>query len=224
MAFRVGEPGTPGFYSIGELRSDRVVHAIGTLSAPIAVAVLLGIAIHRSGVEQLPAILVYSAGLLAMLGFSAAYNLARHPGRRELLRRFDHAAIFLMIAGTYTPFIANVADPAWRWGLMAAVWLIAFAGIAVKLALPRRLDGFSVLVYLGLGWVAAMAPGPLLGDLTTPVVVLLAVGGMLYTLGVGFHCWHKLRFHNTIWHGAVVVAAGLHYSAILLGVVLVPVG
>jgi len=224
MAVRIGEPGMPGFYSANELRSDRMVHAIGTFSAPIAVAVLLGIAIHRSGAEHLPAILVYCSGLLAMLGFSAAYNLAREPNRRELLRRFDHAAIFLMIAGTYTPFIANIADPAWRWGMMAAVWLIASAGIAIKLLLPRRLDGFSVLIYLALGWIAAMAPGPFLGDLTTPVIVLLAVGGALYTLGVGFHLWHNLRFHNTIWHGAVVVAAGLHYSAILLGVVLVPAG
>ncbi|HVM77694.1 MAG TPA: hemolysin III family protein [Stellaceae bacterium] len=214
----------PGFYSDSELKSDRVVHAIGTSAAPIAVAVLLGIAIHRGDEALLPAILVYSAGLLTMLGFSAAYNLARHPDRRELLRRFDHAAIFLMIAGTYTPFIANVADPAWRWGLMAAVWLIASTGIAAKLALPRRLDGFSVLVYLGLGWIAVMAPGPLLGDLATPVIVLLAVGGALYTLGVAFHLWNGLRFHNTIWHAAVVAAAGLHYSAILLGVVLVPGG
>jgi len=224
VAPRMGEPGMPGFYSASELRSDRVVHAIGTFAAPIAAAVLLGIAVHRSGAGQLPSILVYCAGLLTMLGFSAAYNLARNPGRRELLRRFDHAAIFLMIAGTYTPFIVKVADPAWRWGLMAAVWLVAGAGIAIKLALPRRLDGFSVLIYLGLGWIAAMAPGPLLGDLTTPVVVLLALGGALYTLGVAFHVWHSLRFHNTIWHAAVVVAAGLHYSAILLGVVLVPAG
>ena len=214
----------PGFYSSGELKSDRVVHAIGTLSAPIAVAVLLAIAIHRSGAARLPVILVYSLGLVAMLGFSAAYNLARNPERREVLRRFDHAAIFVMIAGTYTPFIAIVADPAWRWGLMVAVWLIAAIGIAIEFALPRRLDGFSVLIYLGLGWIAVIAPGPLLGDLTTSVVVLLAVGGAFYTLGVGFHLWDTLRFHNTIWHAAVVVAAGLHYWAVLLGVVLVPVG
>jgi len=214
----------PGFYSEIELKTDRAVHAIGNLAAPIAVAVLLSIAIDRSGAAMLPTMLVYSAGLLAMLGFSAAYNLARHPGRRALLRRFDHAAIYLMIAGTYTPFIANVVDPAWRLGLMAAVWLIASAGIAIELALPRRLDGFAVVVYLGLGWIAVAAPGPLLGDLATPVIALLAVGGALYTLGVAFHLWHSLSFHNTIWHAAVVVAAGLHYSAILLGVVLVPIG
>jgi len=212
----------PGFYSAGELRSDRVVHAIGILSAPIAVAALLAIAVHRSGAERLPVILIYSVGLLAMLWFSAAYNLSRRPERREVLRRFDHAAIFLMIAGTYTPFVANVADPVWRWGLMIAVWLIASAGIVIELVLPRRLDGFSVLIYLGLGWIVVMAPGPLLGPLTTPVIVLLSVGGALYTVGVGFHLWQSLRFHNTIWHAAVVTAAGLHYSAILLGVALVP--
>jgi hemolysin III len=224
MAVRMGKPGTPGYYSAGELSSDRVVHAIGTLASPIAVAVLVGIAIARNRGAELAAVLIYSAGLLAMLGFSAAYNLAREPRRKELLRRFDHAAIFLMIAGTYTPFIANMADPDWRWGLMAAVWVPALAGIAIKLARPRRFDGLSVLIYLCLGWIALAAPRSLLGGLETQVVVLLALGGALYTLGVAFHLWHQLRFHNTIWHGAVILAAGFHYCAVLLGIVLVPAG
>lgn len=224
MAVRMDKPGMPGFYSAGELKSDRAVHAIGTLVSPIAVAVLLGIAIARDRGAQLAGVLIYSAGLLAMLGFSAAYNLAREPRRKELLRRFDHAAIFLMIAGTYTPFIAHVADPGWRWGLMTAVWVTALAGIAIKLLLPRRRDGLSVAIYLCLGWIAAVAPRTLLDGLEARVVTLLALGGGLYTLGVAFHLWHRLRFHNTIWHGAVIVAAGFHYCAVLLGIVLVPAG
>jgi len=213
-------PGMPRFYAAGELKTDLVIHLIGTLAGVLAVAVLLDIAMQNHGSAHFVAILVYAVGLLAMLGFSAAYNLTRPSRCKEALRRCDHGAIFLMIAGTYTPFVANIAAPGWRWGLMGTIWLIALTGLVIKLAFPRRLDRVSVLAYLCLGWIALTALHPLFDALTAPTVLLLVVGGVLYTIGVAFHLWERLRFHNAIWHAVVVVAAGFHYCAVLFGIAL----
>jgi hemolysin III len=214
----------PGFYAAGELKTDLVIHMIGTLAGVLAVIVLLDIATHNHGSAHFVAILVYAAGLLAMLGFSAAYNLTRPSRCKEALRRCDHGAIFLMIAGTYTPFVARIANPEWRWGLMGTIWLIALTGLVIKLAFPRLLDRVSVLAYLCLGWIALTALHPLLDALTAPTVLLLTVGGVLYTIGVAFHLWERLRFHNAIWHAVVVIAAGFHYCAVLFGVALAYAG
>ena len=158
------------------------------------------------------------------LGFSpcsgspAAHNHTRLPRIQEVLRRCDHGAIYLMIAGTYTPFVANIADSGWRLGLMSAIWLTALTGLAIKLACPRVLERGSVLAYLGLGWIAFMAVQPFFDGLAASTILLLTVGGFLYTLGVVFHLWERLPFHNAIWHAAVVAAAGCHYCAVLFGI------
>ena len=224
VAIRAARPRMPDFYTAAELRADFAIHLIGTLAGVTAVIVLLDITIRNHGSPEFGAILVYAVGLLAMLGFSAAYNLTRPSWWKEALRRCDHGAIFLMIAGTYTPFVANIADPRWLWGLMSTIWLIALTGLAIKLAFPRWLEKRSVLVYLSLGWIALIALQPLFASLPSSTIALLAAGGILYTIGVAFHLWERLRFHNSIWHALVVIAAGFHYCAVLFGIALAPAG
>jgi hemolysin III len=214
----------PDFYTAAELKTDLAIHSIGTLAGVAAVIVLLDITIRNHGSPHFAAIVVYAVGLLAMLGFSAAYNLARPSHWKEALRRCDHGAIFLMIAGTYTPFVVSIADPRWRWGLMSIIWLIALTGLVIKLAFPGRLERGSVLVYLSLGWIGLMALHPLFASLAASTIFLLAAGGVLYTIGVAFHLWEGLRFHNAIWHALVVIAAGFHYCAVLFGIALATAG
>ncbi len=218
ITHRVPLPGTPRVYSVGELKTDFAIHLIGISAGVVAVIALLEIAMSNHANAHLAAISVYAAGLLAMLGFSAAHNHARLPRFQEALRRCDQGAIYLMIAGTYTPFVANIADPGWRWGLMSAIWLTALTGLAIKLACPRLLNRGSVLAYLGLGWIAFTAIRPFFDALTASTILLLTVGGLLYTFGVVFHLWERLRFHNAIWHAVVVAAAGCHYCAVLFGI------
>src|SRR5260370_13124905 len=170
----------PEFYTAAELKTDLAIHSIGTLAGVVAVIVLLDITIRNHRSPDLAAILVYAVGLLSMLSFSAAYNLTRPLRWKEALRRCDHGAIFLMIAGTYTPFVASIADPRWRWGLMSTIWLIALTGLVIKLAFPRRFERGSVLVYLSLGWIALIALQPLFAKLTASTIFLLAAGGVLY--------------------------------------------
>jgi hemolysin III len=166
-------------------------------------------------------VLAYSAGLMAMLGCSAAYHIQRSSDRRELLRRLDHAAIFIMIAGTYTPFTASILDRTYATWLTGAMWLAALAGVAVKLAYPRRFEWASLVVYLALGWAVVIFMQPLLAVLDRSTLVLLVSGGVFYSIGACIHRWRRLPFHDAIWHGLVLIAAGCHYAAILHSVVLI---
>ena len=195
--------------------ADGVVHAIGVgLGVPAAFAVVL-VAVLGGGVEQLTPILLYALGLVAMFGCSAAYNVFRQSRARAWLRRFDHAAIFAMIAGTYTPFTVLGLDGAWSVGLTATIWSIAGLGIAAKLVQPRWIEPVSIVLYLALGWIGVVAARPFLDSMAWPTLVLLAVGGVIYSAGVIFHVWQRLPYHNAVWHGFVLVAACVHYAAVI---------
>ncbi len=217
----IGKPDGLRPYSEGELALDRAIHWLGLgAGGPGAIALPFVFA-GNHGVRGLMPIVLYALCLMAMLGCSAAYNLA--PASSPLsgrLRRFDHAAIFLMIAGTYTPFTLLRLGGAWSILLTAGVWSIALAGAAVKLAFPRRLEGASVAIYLALGWIGVVAAGPIVAALDPPTLILLAAGGLIYTLGTGFHLWRSLPFQNAIWHACVLSAAACHYAAVLRGVAL----
>jgi hemolysin III len=206
-------------YRAGELAADRIIHLIGCLAGVVGSAILVGIA---AGVADRPtflASLVYSVCLLTMLGCSAAYNLASNASRREFLRKLDHAAIFLMIAGTYTPFTTCRLNGVWAIGMTAAVWTGAVTGAVMKLIYPRGVERGSIVAYLALGWMILVGARPMLGSADARTAILIAVGGVLYSIGVGFHLWRALPFHNAIWHSFVLVAASCHYAAILHGVV-----
>jgi hemolysin III len=201
-------------FSEGELFVDGLVHAITLLAAIIGLAVLIMLVVlKRSGVE-LTATLIYGFCMLAMLGFSAAYNLVPVSNLKWLLRRFDHSAIYLMIAGTYTPLITQLNDGFWAWTLAAIVWGGALVGIIMKLALPGRFDRVSILIYLALGGAALAAIGPMRASLPPLTLLLLGIGGALYASGIIFYLWKNLKFHNAIWHGFVGVAVACHYAAI----------
>jgi hemolysin III len=158
--------------------------------------------------------------MIAMFSFSAAYNLARNSRWRATLRRCDHAAIFVMIAGTYTPFTLLRLDGVWSWGLTTAVWTIAGAGMLIKLCRRCDLRYASAAPYLLLGWIGLIAIDPLFRSVGMETLALIAAGGALYTIGVGFHVWERLPFQNAIWHGFVLAAAAVHYAAVVYGVVL----
>ena len=207
-------------YRAGELAADRIIHMMGTLAGVVGSAILVGIAAGVAVIPTFSASLVYSVCLVTMLGCSAAYNLASNASRREFLRQFDHAAIFLMIAGTYTPFTTCRLHGIWAIGMTTAVWTGAVTGACMKLICPRRIERVSTVSYLALGWIILVGMRPLLSSVDVRTAVLIGVGGVLYSIGTGFHLWRGLPFHNAIWHSFVLVAASCHYAAILHGVVL----
>jgi hemolysin III len=147
--------------------------------------------------------------------FSAAYNMWPVSPAKWFLRRFDHSAIYLLIAATYTPFLAQMKNALASAGLGIGVWLSAAVGMALKLALPGRFDRLAVILCLLLGWSGVIAYDSLASAIPSSSLWLLAIGGILYSLGALFHVWQRLRFHNAIWHGFVLLAASCHYSAVL---------
>jgi hemolysin III len=207
-------------YRASELAADLFIHMTGTLAGVVGSAILVGIAANVGDRPTFSASLVYSIFLVAMLGCSAAYNLASNASRRGFLRQLDHAAIFLMIAATYTPFTTCRLHGVWAIGMTAAVWTGAVTGSVMKLICPRRIDRVSIVAYLALGWIILVGTRPMLSSVDVRTAVLLGVGGVFYSVGTGFHLWRTLPFHNAIWHSFVLIAASCHYAAILHGVVL----
>jgi hemolysin III len=159
--------------------------------------------------------------MLATFICSAAYNLAS-PVRQPLLRRFDHAAIFLMIAGSYTPFTTQRLHGAIAIFMTGLVWFTAICGVLGKLCLPGLSKRIWVAVYLALGWLAIIAVKPLIATVSAISLVLLLAGGIVYSTGILVYVRKKLKFRRAVWHGFVLAAAATHYAAILTGVVLAP--
>jgi hemolysin III len=201
-------------YDRAEIIADGVVHAIGLCLGLIGALTIVMIAVRIDRIEIAP-ILIYVIGLVAMLALSAAYNMWPVSPAKWILRRFDHSAIYFLIAGTYTPFLAQMKSVLASAGLGAGVWLSAVIGMTLKLALPGRFDRLSVVLFLLLGWSGIVAYDSLASALPSASLWLLGIGGILYSVGALFHVWQGLRFHNAIWHGFVLIAAGCHYSAVL---------
>ncbi len=198
---------------------DGWLHGVALMLFTFAVGAALGLAIWQGGLGMASAVAVYAICVMSMIGCSMAYNLTEEPKRKALLRRFDHAAIFLMIAGTYTPFTTLRFDGAWAISMTTIVWTLALIGAACKLFLPGISKRIWLAFYIALGWLAFAALEPLLQGVPLVGLILLAIGGALYTIGVPFYAWERLPFRRAIWHGFVIAAAGVHYAAILTGVV-----
>jgi hemolysin III len=203
--------------------ADLVVHIVGLTLALVGGVVLLVFAVRAGSITQVVGVSIYAAGVLAMLAFSTAYNFAK-ARHRPTLRRLDHAGIFLMIAGSYTPFTTQSLSGAWAWGMTAAVWSIAILGALSKLLLPHASRKVSVALYLALGWLVVVALKPMIDNLAWYALLLLVTGGVLYSTGVIFYVNKRLKFARAIWHGHVVAGAAAHWAAVLTGVVLASQG
>lgn len=202
-------------YDRSELIADGIVHGIGLGAALVGVTALIFYATVWSSSGQLAAAWIYGAGLIVALSISFLYNLYPISRTKWLLRRLDHSAIFILIAATYTPFLQRGLDDPFLFALLIGIWTVAAAGIAIKCLLPGRFDRLAILLYLMMGWGGIIAARSLLAALSGTTLVLILVGGIIYTTGVIFHIWERLRFQNAIWHGFVVAGSAVHYSAVV---------
>ncbi|MBS0526357.1 MAG: hemolysin III family protein [Proteobacteria bacterium] len=196
-----------------ETLADWIVHAIG-LACGLAGAVgLIAKAASSSAGAPLLPIGIYVAGLLAMLTCSAVYHvLPSHP-RRDWLRRLDHSAIFVMIAGTYTPIAILALEPPWDLSVVLPVWAVAAVGVVLKLVRPKAIESASVALYLLQGWIGLFVLHELWTSLPPWVLAMILLGGLVYSGGVIFHLSLR-RYSRALWHGCVLVGAAFHYVAI----------
>ena len=201
-------------YSLAERRLDAAVHLIGVPVGAMAAAWLLALASATANPRLIASMVVYAIGLVGMLGTSAAYHLSPPSPAKELLRRADHAVIFVMIAGTYTPLALNVLAPPGGVDLCAAIWALAGIGITIKLAFPRRFERLSLALYLGMGWAVLAMIGQLIERLPTLSLALLLGGGVVYSAGAAIYTRRRLKYHTVCWHALVLTAACLHATAL----------
>ena len=202
-------------YDRAELIADGVVHGIGVIGGLVAATVLIVLTALYATAFEVAAVSIYVFGLLTMLVLSATYNLWPVSRAKWVLRRFDHSAIYLLIAATYTPFILQLKDSYFAIAILMGVWCLAIVGIVLKIARPGRYDRLATGLYLAMGWSGMMLYDAVIEKLPTLTVGFTLAGGVLYTSGVIFHAWQRLRFQNAIWHGFVLLGAACHYSAIL---------
>ncbi|MFZ5668286.1 MAG: PAQR family membrane homeostasis protein TrhA [Pseudomonadota bacterium] len=216
----MSETAAPTHYpTAGAKCADLVVHIVGLAFALFGGGTLLGLSVGAGGGGRIASVAVYAVGMALMLGCSLAYNFGKAPWR-PLLRRFDHAGIFLMIAASYTPFTTQSLTGGWALWMTLGVWTLALLGVAGKLFLPGLGRGFWVALYLALGWAVLVALRPMIDGLSWVALLLLGIGGLLYSTGVIFYLMKRLRFRRAIWHGHVVAAAATQYAAVMVGVVL----
>ena len=203
-------------YSRAEMIADGIVHAVGIVLAIAAGSAMLTLAASRAAPGEYVAAAFYVVALLTVLSVSMAYNLWPVTSRvKWVLRRFDHSAIYLLIAATYTPFLAQLENATLAGSMLVLIWTAALAGMAIKVFLPGRYDRLAIVFYLAIGWSGVVLMQPLIEVLPSTTIALLLAGGIVYSLGVVFFAWKGLRFHNALWHGFVVTGAGLHFAAML---------
>jgi hemolysin III len=201
-------------YTAAELALDRMLHAFAVLLAVGGVVWLFVATLPTGGVRELIGLAVYGVGLIGMFVASAAYNSCYPSRAKELLRRADHAMIFVMIAGTCTPFALSAFPNSVGLLLCALVWIVATIGMVLKLAFPRRFERLLLAMYLVTGWTMFGMGRAYADNLPNISLLLLFGGGVAYSYGAFVHARSRLPFHNVAWHGLVLLGASLHWVAI----------
>ena len=206
-------------YSITEEIFHSITHGIGVLLSVVGLAALVVYSSKYGDAWHIVSSSIYGFTLVALYTASTLYHGVTAPALKAVLQRLDHAAIFLLIAGTYTPFTLVTLRGGWGWTLFGIVWSIAVAGTVMELMVKRRSKRISVALYLGLGWLVMIAIEPMLASVAPGGLILLAVGGLFYSLGVIFYVWKTLVFHHAIWHLFVLAGSASHFFAVFLYVI-----
>lgn len=210
---------TPAQYTVGEEIANSATHGLGILLSIAGLAVLVTLAALRSDAWAVVGAAIFGASLILLYSTSTLYHSFRNEALKRFLRKCDHAAIFILIAGSYTPFmLVNLRGP-WGWSLFGVVWGLALAGVALKFWFTGRFKLLSTLLYIGMGWLIVIALKPMLASVTPAGMWLLLAGGLCYTGGAAFYMMKKLPYHHAIWHGFVMAGSICHYFAIMYAII-----
>ena len=205
--------------SPAEELANSVTHAVGIVLAIAGLAVMMGFASTYGNAWHIVSASIFGATMILLYTASTLYHSVQAPRGKALLRIFDHCAIFLLIAGTYTPFtLVNLRGP-WGWSLFGTVWGLALLGIIYELTPLRRYRLVTHVLYIGMGWAVVAAIKPMFSSIAPGGLALMVAGGLAYTLGIGFYALRKMRYHHAVWHIFVLVGTTLHFFAVLFYVI-----
>ncbi len=205
-----------GFYSPKEEWLNSVTHAIGIVLAVIGLLALVGLAWRYGDGWQLISLAIYGSSMVALYAASTLYHSARQPEKKRFFRYLDHAAIYLFIAGTYTPFLMVTMRGPFGWTMLALIWIIALAGVAFKTLFVGRYETLATLGYVLMGWLAVLTFRQMTIYIPAMGIWGLLLGGVIYTIGVIFLAWRRLPYNHAIWHLFVMGGSAVHFFTILL--------
>ena len=213
------KPPTTTIYTPGEELANVLAHGVGVVLSVAGLAVLVTLSSLRGDAWQVAATTIFGVTLVLLYTSSTLYHYVHREQLKRLLRKIDHAAIFLLIAGPYTPFLlVNLRGP-WGWSLFAVIWVLALAGVVLKFWFAGRFRVGSTLLYIGMGWLVLIARRPLLSAVPAEALWLLVAGGLTYTLGTVFYLWRRLPYHHAVWHLFVLGGSACHFFAVLAAVI-----
>jgi len=204
----------PRAYAPAEERANTLTHGLGAVLSLLGLALLVTLAARASDATGVIAFTVYGASLVTLYVASTCYHAATEPRRKHRLRIFDHAAIYLLIAGTYTPITLISLSGPWGWTLFGIVWGLALLGVVATLFFTGRYRALSLGIYIGMGWIVVIATEPLFAALPAAALAWLGLGGFFYTGGTVFYAWKRLPFSHAIWHGFVLAGSACHFACI----------
>jgi hemolysin III len=202
------------FYTFREELANCVTHGIGAALAFIGLAALVLLAAIYGNRWHVTSFTIYGVSLVILYSASTLYHSVQHPGAKRLLRTLDHASIYILIAGTYTPFLLIGVRGTLGWSLLAIVWMMALTGIAWKIFFLGRFEVMATIMYIFMGWMGVLAFRQMLVNIPPPGVTMLFAGGLIYTFGVIFYAWEKLPYNHAIWHLFVIGGSICHFYAV----------
>jgi len=206
-------------WSLGEETAHAVTHGVGLLASVAGLVVLMAAAARRGDAWLITGCAIYASTLVVLYAASTLYHALSSTRARHLLQKLDHSAIFLLIAGTYTPFaLVNLRGP-WGWTLLAFLWSLAALGVTLKAVFGPRWPVASTVLYIAMGWTAVLAVKPLMAHVAPAGVAWLAAGGVVYTAGVVFYAWERLRYSHALWHLFVLGGSACHFVAVFFYVI-----
>ncbi|TAK52047.1 MAG: hemolysin III family protein [Gammaproteobacteria bacterium] len=198
-----------------EEAANSISHGLGFLLAVAGAPLLIVAATRRGTLADVIAVTVFAAAMAVLYLASTIYHALPEGRAKHLFHVLDHAAIYLLIAGTYTPFTLGVLQGGWGWSLFGVIWGLAIAGVLMKMVAGIRWHGVSTAIYVGMGWLALIAAKPLWESLPLAGLLWLLAGGVAYTAGVAFYIQKSLRFSHLVWHLFVLAGTGCHFIAVL---------
>ncbi|MGB1272167.1 MAG: PAQR family membrane homeostasis protein TrhA [Endozoicomonas sp.] len=211
-----GDPMAPRSYSLAEEIANSITHGLGALLSVAGLTLLVTFATFQADVWRIVSFSIYGASLILLFLSSTLYHSFQHPGTKRIFKLLDHCSIYLLIAGTYTPFLLVSMRGTTGWVLFAVIWTLAVAGVIFKLVLGPQYRKLSLFTYVLMGWLVLFASRELSANVTSGGIAWLVAGGILYTSGVVFYLWKALPFNHAIWHLFVLGGSACHFFAVLL--------
>lgn len=195
--------------------ANSLTHGVGVVFAFIGTVILLSLAVKHGSALHVTGLSVYCGSLILLYLASTLYHSIQHGLTKRVLRIVDHVSIYLLIGGSYTPFVFIFFNKSYGWTFLAVIWALVVAASMLKIFFMNKYNVIGMIAYVGLGWLAVFLFKPMMTVMPWHILILIAGGGIFYTVGILFYAWKRYTYHHAVWHIFVLTASVLHYVALV---------